>query len=291
MQSKAMAMHSTAAGGEFAGAAANVPRPSRVGLGALCSLALHVAAALLMIFGLPSLLRAPAEVEEVVPVNLVEFAGNTAAPPEEEKAPLPQAKAAEIAPQETPQPVPEAQTPTPAPTEAAGTAPAPKPPQQVAVRPRTAPPAPQNALEAQLRSLAQLHQPPPQAPPNPGRQAGSGASNVTASSETAAAANRATYSVKDFIRAQIEQRWNFDLRSLGSGDLTVTLHLVINRDGSVSKAEIVEDRARAADPAYRELAQSARNAALLSSPLKLPAGSYGAAADVVLTMNPREVRR
>ncbi|HVM80175.1 MAG TPA: hypothetical protein VMU06_14225 [Stellaceae bacterium] len=286
-----MTILSAAANGAIAEKAANSPRPSRIGIGALCSLMLHVVAAVLLIFGLPSLLRAPAEVEEVVPVNLVEFAGETAAPPEEEKAPLPQAKAAEAAPEETPQPVPEAQVPPPAPAEAAGTKPAPKPPQQVAPRPRTAPPAPQNALEAQLRSLARLHQPPPQAPPNPGRQAGSGASNVDASSETASAANRATYSVKDFIRAQIEQRWNFDLQSLGSGDLAVTLHLVINRDGSVSKAEIVEDRARAADPAYRELAQSARNAALLSSPLKLPAGSYEAVADILLTMNPREVRR
>ena len=81
------------------------------------------------------------------------------------------------------------------------------------------------------------------------------------------------------------------MQSLGSGNLSVTLHLVINRDGSVGKAEIVEDRTRTADPAYRELAQSARNAALLSSPLKLPAGSYEAVADILLTMNPREVRR
>jgi hypothetical protein len=82
------------------------PRPSRIGIGALCSLMLHVVAAVLLIFGLPSLLRAPGELEEVVPVNLVEFAGETAAPPEAEKAPLPQAKAAEAAPEETPQPVP-----------------------------------------------------------------------------------------------------------------------------------------------------------------------------------------
>ena len=61
--------------------------------------------------------------------------------------------------------------------------------------------------------------------------------------------------------------------------------------GSVSKAEVVDDPRRGADPAYRSLAISARNAALLSSPLKLPEGSYETVKDIVLTLDPREVRR
>ncbi|HMK68266.1 MAG TPA: hypothetical protein VK433_06945 [Stellaceae bacterium] len=284
-------MLSSVADGAMAGNAMRTQRSSRIGLGALCSLALHVAAAALVIFGLPSLLQVPAEVEEVVPVNLVEFAGETAAPPEEEKAPLPQAKAAENAPETPPQPVPEAATPPPAPAEASTTKPAPKPSQQAAPRTQKAPPAPQSTLEAQLHSLARQHQPPPKAPPNPGKQVGTGTSNVAASSENAAPADRTSYSVKDFIRAQIERRWNFDLASLGSGDAKVTLHLAVDASGAVTKAEIVWDRGRSDDPAYAELARSARNAALLSSPLKLPAGSEGAVGDLVLTMDAREVRR
>jgi len=284
-------MLSSVADGAMADSAMRTPRPSRMGLGALCSLALHVAAAALVIFGLPSLLRTPAEIEEVVPVNLVEFAGETAAPPDEEKAPLPQAKAAENATETPPQPVPEAATPPPAPAEASTPKPAPKPAPQAAARTQKAQPAPQSTLEAQLHALARLHQPPPKAPPNPGQQVGTGTSNVAASSDTAAPSNRASYSVKDFIRAQIERRWNFDLESLGSGDATVTLHLVIDRGGGVTKAEIVWDRGRAADAAYAELARSARNAALLSSPLKLPEGSEEAVGDLTLTMDAREVRR
>lgn len=269
----------------------NAGRPSRIGAGVALSLALHIVAATLVIFGLPSLLQPPLEVEAVVPVDLVEFAAKTAAPPEDEKALLPQAKTAENAPAEPEKPVPKAQVPPPAPGERAGSKPAPKPPQQVAARPQKTPPSPRDELDAQLRSLARLKQPPTQVPPNPARQAGSGASNLDASSANAVLGNRATYSVKDFIRAQIERRWNFDLRGLGPGDMTVSIHLVLSRDGSVSKAEVVDDPRHGADPAYQSLAISARNAALLSSPLKLPEGSYEAVKDIVLTLDPREVRR
>ena len=56
--------------------------------------------------------------------------------------------------------------------------------------------------------------------------------------------------------------------------------------GVVLKAEIV-DTARADDPAYREVAVSARNAVLLSSPLSLPAGHYQGVMDMVLYLNPK----
>jgi outer membrane biosynthesis protein TonB len=287
-------MLSTVANGATVGSTlrtGNAERPSRIGAGVALSLALHVLAAVLVIFGLPSLLQPQLEVEAVVPVDLVEFATKTAAPPEEEKAPLPQAKAAENAPAEPEKPVPEAQAPPPVSGERAGAKPAPKPPQQMAARPQKAPPSARAELDAQLRSLARLKQPPPAQPPKPARQAGSGAANLDASSASAAPASRATYGVKDFIRAQIERRWNFDLSGLGPGDMAVSIHLVLGRDGSVSKAEVVDDPRHGADPAYRALAISARNAALLSSPLKLPEGSYEAVKDIVLTLDPREVRR
>lgn len=287
-------MLSTAASGATAGPALraeNSRRPGRIGAGVAFSLALHVLAALLVVFGLPSLLQPPLEGEAVVPVDLVELAAKTAAPPEEEKAALPQAQAVEDAPTVPEKSIPEAQVPPPAPGERAGSKPAPKPQQQVAARLQKTPPSPRDDLDAQLRSLARLKQPPTQVPPNPARQAGSGASNLDASSANAAPGNRATYGVKDFIRAQIERRWNFDLRGLGPGDMTVSIHLVLNRDGSVSRAEVVDDPRRGADPAYRSLAISARNAALLSSPLKLPEGSYETVKDMVLSLDPREVRR
>ena len=81
------------------------------------------------------------------------------------------------------------------------------------------------------------------------------------------------FSVKDYIRAQVERRWNLDLATLGDSDFSVPIHVEMTSAGVVLKAEIV-DFARTTDPAYREVAVSARNAVLLSSPLSLPAGHY-----------------
>jgi hypothetical protein len=51
------------------------------------------------------------------------------------------------------------------------------------------------------------------------------------------------------------------------------------------------DTARSNDPAYREVAISARNAVLLSSPLSLPPGHYQEVMDMVLYLNPRDALR
>jgi hypothetical protein len=58
----------------------------------------------------------------------------------------------------------------------------------------------------------------------------------------------------------------------------------------VLKAEII-DTARDADPIYREIASSARNAVLSASPLSLPAGHYQNVMELVLYLNPRESLR
>ena len=79
--------------------------------------------------------------------------------------------------------------------------------------------------------------------------------------------------MKDFIRAQVERRWNLDLATLGDHQFSVPIHVEISSGGTVIKAEIM-DTARSNDPAYREVAVSARNAVLLSSPLSLPPGHY-----------------
>src|ERR1700726_66805 len=46
-------------------------RRERVGVGLICSVLLHVAAALLIVLGLPRLMQAPPELAQVVPVDLV----------------------------------------------------------------------------------------------------------------------------------------------------------------------------------------------------------------------------
>jgi hypothetical protein len=72
--------------------------------------------------------------------------------------------------------------------------------------------APADALATRLEKLAQLRQPPAQLPPSPRQQEGSGASNVNAASANATRGRDASYGVKDYIRSQVERRWNRDRR-------------------------------------------------------------------------------
>jgi hypothetical protein len=67
----------------------------------------------------------------------------------------------------------------------------------------------------------------------------------------------------------------------------VPVRVKIARNGEVLKAELVGS-AHSGDPHYDEVALSARNAVLASSPLALPAGQYDDVMDMVLYMNPRD---
>ena len=95
---------------------------------------------------------------------------------------------------------------------------------------------------------------------------------------------------KDFIRAEVERRWNFDLKKFGDGGYSVPIHVRITSTGTVLSAEIL-DNEHSADPTYREIALSARSAVLLSSPFALPAGHYQDVMDIVLDLDPRETLR
>jgi hypothetical protein len=124
---------------------------------------------------------------------------------------------------------------------------------------------------------------------NPRQQDGAGASNVTAAAADAARARDATYGVKDFIRAQVERRWNPNRQAIKGRNWTVAIHILIARDGTVNQAEIVDEVRYRPDPAYFEFALSARNAVLLSSPLSLPPGAYEIAKDIVIDFNAKRL--
>jgi outer membrane biosynthesis protein TonB len=275
----------------------------RMGRGLVVSLALHAIVAAVILFLLPSLLSTPPEPEQVVPIDLVTLGVRTAGPPAERQAALPQEQATQTAEHDVADPVPEPQTPPPpqalAPRARETTAPAPlaavnpenparlpKPGPSAAAKPRPSP-VPADDLATKLQLLARLRQPAPPIPPNPRPQEGAGVSNVTASSANAAPGSQATYSAKDFLRAQVERHWYWDRHRLGAGDWAVSIHVLLNPDGSVAKAEIVDDPRHGADPKYHDLALSARNAVLLSSPLNLPPGRYEAVKDITLTLDPR----
>jgi outer membrane biosynthesis protein TonB len=137
-----------------------------------------------------------------------------------------------------------------------------------------------DALETKLQALAKLRQ------PDSDTKIAAMTSNLPGSS----GAGTPGQGLKDFIRAQVERRWNLDLASLGDSEFTVAIHVKMTKDGVVLKAEIVNS-SRSNDPAYREIAVSARNAVTLSSPIALPPGNYQDVMDMVLELNPRDTLR
>lgn len=100
-----------------------------------------------------------------------------------------------------------------------------------------------------------------------------------------------SFAVSDFIRAQVERRWGPDLTALGDKTYSVLIRVEITGDGVVTKAEIVHDPRFAADKTYQDIARSARNAVLLSSPFALPSGHYSGVMDLTLSLNTKEALR
>ncbi len=139
-------------------------------------------------------------------------------------------------------------------------------------------------LDAKLQTLAKLRQ------PDGATEPGTATSPASALDDDAMPGRQALYNVSDLLRAQVERRWNIDLALLGDDRFSVPIHVEITEDGVVIKAEIV-DSARSADPVYRAIAASARNAVLLASPLALPSGHYRGTLDLVLNLDPSDALR
>jgi hypothetical protein len=192
--------------------------------------------------------------EPFIPVELVRFGLNAGAPQSDRPHLPPQLAAPRIPKQDAASPRDEAASPH-------GTKPL------------------QDALDAKLKALARLKQ-----PRDKPLDSDSGLAAVTAGSGTGGA----LYSVRDYVRAQVLRRWSLNLARLGSRRSLVRLHIEMKRDGTVTLAEIVGDTPN--DLVVHDIAVSARNAALLSSPIQLPPGDYPAVMRFTLDLNPRDAQ-
>jgi len=224
----------------------------RIDRGLACSLALHGLVALLLITVLPELRPPPVTIPDALSVDLV-LGERTESPPGP-RAELPRQSAPATA---TPAPL------TTAPKRLSRPGPTAKPPADFDAR-----------LRAELRSRG-------------GHGSGDGAA-----SGAGPLGVQATISLRDLLRAQIERHWEFDVASLGEARWRVSVHVVIEGDGSVVSASVVDDPRYRTDPAYHALARSARNAVLVSSPLQLPpSGLPPELRDLVLEFDPRRALR
>ncbi len=123
------------------------------------------------------------------------------------------------------------------------------------------------------------------------RSQGHGEGRDISNRGTAGKGRQGGYSVKDFIRAQIQRHWIYDSAALGKAPWVISIHVVLDPDGTVASATIVPDPRYQADEAYMDFARSARNATLISSPLDLPLGTPADMRDMVLEFDPRTAMR
>jgi len=140
-------------------------------------------------------------------------------------------------------------------------------------------PVVQDELETKLAALAKLRQPESSALGGTGT-AGTGRRG----------AGNGSVSVKDLIRAQVERRWSLDTETLNGRNVTVSIRVVLDHDGIVTRADILDAARYETDALYHEIALRARNAVLLSSPFHLPLG-HDEVTDVTLVLNPRDTFR
>jgi hypothetical protein len=232
------------------------------GAGLAGSVLLHVLAALLVVFFLSRRAsHSPAAPAHFLPVDLVELGEKTVSPPAQQKAPVPSQRTAHIR-------VPQTTSPAP----------------PVGVAPHKTRQVPLDDFAAKLRALARLRQPQTQLAPLDNAES----ADSDATSSNAAPGDEALYAVKDFIRAQVLRRWSVDFSLLGRRNIVVLIHMRMKADGTVTLVQIVDRVRYKKDAMYREVALSARDAVLLSSPFSLPAGHYRPVMDMTLSFNPKD---
>lgn len=141
---------------------------------------------------------------------------------------------------------------------------------------------PEDELSAKLRALAQLKTP-DAALPN--------ADNTSAPGGTGSGEGEGNYALKDFIRAQILRRWLPDLSIPGARNMPVLVRLRLLKSGVIDTVTIVDQQRFITDKAFRDMALSARDAALLASPIQWPGGLTQKSQTLTITLDPKAVLR
>ena len=229
------------------------------GPGVLTSGLAHGLALLLILLGFGTIVRPEHVPLHTVFIDIVHLGETTASPPAPQKSPTPQQQAF---------------------ARRAATAHSP----DVGALPNPKPVVHDDFLN-RLNSLSKLRAP----ETDTKAIRGQGETEAESTSNDAAPGDEATYSLRDFIRAQILRRWNLDLDATGARSIVVALRVVMKANGTIASAEIVDRHRYATDAAFRQIAMSARNAILLASPINLPPGNYPKETAMTINLNPRDV--
>jgi outer membrane biosynthesis protein TonB len=291
---------------------------------------MHLALIALLVFGLPTLFSPPPLQEMPIAVDLVNVGpetrathpnrhpqqaakpveavpGPAAVTPQRKPEPPPPAAASAAAapipePSLPPEPKPVSTPPPPLPQ----AKPEPPPPMEkkaVALPPQEKPEPPKPAVaaaraqsrkydpgrfDALLRNLATADNQP--APDEPPRQSAMTA-GVPSSQPEAPLDRRLSGSELDMVREQISRCWNVPAGARDAKDLVVEIRVIVNPDGNVQQATIVDQGRAAVDPFFRAAAESARRAFFNPEcqPLRLPPDKYELWRDMVVDFSPKDL--
>jgi len=141
---------------------------------------------------------------------------------------------------------------------------------------------PEDELSARLRALAQLKTP-DAALPN--------ADNTAAPGGGGNGDGEGNYALKDFIRAQILRRWLPDLSIPGARNMPVALRIRLLKSGVIDDVFIIDQRRFYLDKVFHNMALSARDAALLASPIQIPGVRYEKTQTLTIDLDPKAVLR
>jgi hypothetical protein len=213
-----------------------------------------------------------------------------------------------------PPPTPKAEVPLPAP-EKKPEPPKPEPPKDQLANikpPEKKPPPPKDDFDSLLKTLDKMKQQPktdkppdkkpqkddlsdlektlqdmqknqPDSSPSPDK--------APQSTPNAEISLQPTMSEISMVQHQVEIHWNFDVGARDAANLIVQVHVTLQPDGTVTRAELVPDPRYDSDTFFRSAADSARRAVLAASPLKLPPNSYEKFKDFTFRFDPRNAVR
>ena len=99
------------------------------------------------------------------------------------------------------------------------------------------------------------------------------------------------YALRDFIRAQILRRWLPALSDAAARAAVVHLKLNVSSKGEVSDIVIADQARFATDAVFHDMALSARNAAILASPIKMPPGNWPKVIPLEIDLDPKAALR
>jgi len=140
---------------------------------------------------------------------------------------------------------------------------------------------PEDELSAKLRALAQLKTP-ETALPNADNSAAPGG---------AGGDGEGNYALKDYIRAQILRRWLPDLSLPGARNMPVLVRVRLLKSGVIDDVTVVDQARFHTDKVFRDMALSARDAALLASPIQIPGTRFERTQSLMINLDPKAVLR